>query len=65
MHMPGMQREGESSELPVAWAGTQELVAGESAMCALPLCREHLSQRIPRLEDASLILSFSSTKEEL
>lgn len=33
--MPVLQREGESSELPVAWAGTEELVAGEKALCLL------------------------------
>lgn len=29
------ERRGESSELPVAWAGTEELVTGERAMCLL------------------------------
>lgn len=61
------EREGESSGLPLARAGTPELVAGEEATCSphLPLCRGRRSQRIPALEGASLILSFSSTGEEL
>lgn len=54
--------------LSCQWPGLehQELVAAESIMCLLYyLCKGHLSQSIPPLGGAGLILRFSSTKGEL